>query len=154
MTNAAPSAAVQAVLQPVLAAAAASAEKAGVRLLLGAGSPGVPLADAGTPLMIIPALGPDSPHAWEVDRLGRTPAIGLLDRSEALFLRGAHPEAPTVMLGMPEPVRRQMTYGLDMGDAPDHMDIVWAEEQGDVPIEGPGVTWIQGSGAVPLSQGL
>lgn len=154
MTAAVTDPSVQAVLHPVLAPAADAAQLAGARLILGVGTPGAPLAEPDMPLVVIPALGPGHPHAWEADRLGRMAAIGLLDRSEALFLRDEHPDAPVVLLGMPAPARRAATHGLDMGDAPDHMDLAWAEELGDVPADGPGVTWIQGAGAVPVARAL
>ncbi len=147
--------AVAALLQPALDAVEERAARGGVRFILGCGAPGAPLAEPDERLVVIPALGPHNPPAWALERLGRVPALGLLDRSEAMAIRAAYPDAPAVYLGFPRPARRTTTTGVDMGcEAPEHLLVAWAESQGDVPEDGPGVTWIQGLGAVPVARAL
>ncbi|GEM_PF-3675566 len=147
-------AAVAMLLQPVLAAAFDHARREGVTMVIGCGSPGVPLAPDGGRMLVIPALGPDTPPAWALDRIGSSHAVGLLDRSEAVAMRQARPDAPAVLVGLPQPERGERTHGLDMGDVPEYLDVAWAEVEGDVPHDGPGVTWIRGTGSVPVARAV
>ena len=146
--------AVEQLLQPVLAAATDHAHREGVTLAIGCGSPGIPLAPDGGRVLVLPALGPDAPPPWAFHRMARAGAVGLLDRSEALVIRRTQPTTPGVLIGLPRPERQQRTEGVDMGDVPGRLEMAWAEVQGDLPDDGPGVTWIRGVGVVPVARAV
>lgn len=144
--------AIRTLVDPILDEAQRLALRDGVTLHLGCGSPSHPLGGAGTTLLLVPAAGPGPAPAWVMNRIGNAGVVGLLDRSEAIPIRAAYPNAPAVLLGLPRPEQRKRTYGLDPGMAPHPLLVAWAEEIGAIPDRGAGVTWINGFGAVPVAR--